>query len=75
MKKNRIYLIVAYLISFIGALIGWIAFAVGTKFLLDVLKEKYGDKLTQTKKIVLVIIAIVIYAAYNYFIVTPLINH
>jgi len=74
-KRNRIYLIVAYLISLIGALIGWIAFVVGTMFLLGVLKEKYGNKLTSTKKYGLIILLIVIYAAYNAFIITPNLPH
>lgn len=74
MRNKKFYIAIAYLISLVGALIGWIAFAIGTKYLINHLKEKYPQKFTKIRAIALVITLIITYAAYNYFVTTPLLN-
>lgn len=70
-QKNGLLIIIFYIISLIGALIGWITFAIGTKYLINFLQKKYPQKFTKIRIIFLVIILIIVYASYNYFVITP----
>lgn len=66
-------MIVGYLVSLVGSLIGWGAFAYATYELIGIINKKFGKE-SKIRNIFLVVILVVLYASYNAFVISPLLN-
>lgn len=77
MKNKKIGYVVVFLISLIGALIGWVAWLFVIKGILEyakVKKQNLFSKWYSLMSLILIILLLIIYASYNYFVVTPITN-
>lgn len=74
LKNKKIIFAVALALSLLGAMIGWIAWIYVIKMVLEYAKVKKPNLFTKwyaPASLGIIVLMVILYGAYNYFIVTP----